>query len=180
MISIILSTIENEEQRNELAAFYSKYKRRLYSIAMTKIHNEIDAEDAVQEVFSNIADKPEKFFDLPPNKRLAYVDVMVRNISMKMFNEKSEEPTEPLDDHLESEPVSLDDLLMGKISHDEVMIYVNQLPTMQRSVLILRCLVGLSIDEVSIQLNITVSAANKDLMLARRAVRKFIDERDSR
>ncbi len=180
MIGIILSTIENEEQRNELAAFYSKYKRRLYSIAMTKIHNEIDAEDAVQEVFSNIADKPEKFFDLPPNKRLAYVDVMVRNISMKMFNAKSKKPTEPLDDYLESEPVSLDDLFIDKVSHDEVMRYVNQLPAMQRSVLILRCLVGLSIDEVSTQLNITVSAANKHLMLARRAVRKFIDERNSR
>lgn len=61
MIDAVLLNIENEEQRNELAIFYEKYKKRLYSIALSKIHNEIDAEDAVQEVFSDIADKPEIF-----------------------------------------------------------------------------------------------------------------------
>ena len=176
MIDFILSTIENEEQRNELAEFYEK---RLYSIALSKIHNEQDAEDAVQEVFSEIANKPEKFFELPPNRRIAYVDVMVRNISMKMFNAKSKEPIEPLTDDFDAETISLDDYLMDKISHDEIMTCVNQLPTMQRSVLIMRCLVGLSIDEVSQKLNITVTAANKHLTIARRTVRKYIDERHS-
>ena len=179
MIDFILSTIENEEQRNELAEFYEKYKKRLYSIALSKIHNEQDAEDAVQEVFSEIANKPEKFFELPPNMRIAYVDVMVRNISMKMFNAKSKEPIEPLTDDFDAETISLDDYLMDKISHDEIMTCVNQLPTMQRSVLIMRCLVGLSIDEVSQKLNITVTAANKHLTIARRTVRKYIDERHS-
>lgn len=179
MIDFILSTIENEEQRSELAIFYEKYKKRLYSIALSKLHNEIDAEDAVQEVFSQIADKPDKFFELPQNKRVAYVDVMVRNISMKMFKAKNKEPIEPLDDDFDVEIVSLDDNLMDKISYDEVMSCVNRLPTMQRNVLIMRCLVGLSIDETSQRLNISVTAANKHLTLARKAVRKFIDERNS-
>ncbi len=178
MIDIILSVIEDEGQRNQLSEFYKKYNKRLYSIALSKLHNEIDAEDAVQEVFSEIANKPEKFFDLPPNKRVAYVDVMVRNISMKMFNSKSKEPIEPLDEDFEFATVSLEDELFDKIAHDDVMMFVNQLPKMQRSVLILRCLVGLSIDETSEQLHISVTAANKHLTLARRSVRKFIDERN--
>ena len=179
MIDAILSTIEDEEQRNELSEFYQKYNKRLYSIALSKLHNKIDAEDAVQEVFSQLADKPKKFFELQPNRRLAYVDVMVRNISMKMFNVKNKEPIEPLTDDFETETISLDDHLMNKISHDEVMMFVNQLPLMQRSVLIMRCLIGLSIDETSQQLNISVTAANKHLTLARKAVRKFIDERNN-
>ena len=52
MIDFILSTMENEEQRNELAEFYSKHKSRLYSITLSKLHNKEEAEDAVQEVFS--------------------------------------------------------------------------------------------------------------------------------
>lgn len=178
MIDAILSTIENEEQRSEISEFYKKYNKRLYAIALSKLHNEIDAEDAVQEVFSQIADKPDKFCELHPDNRLAYVDVMVRNISMKMFNAKCREPIEPLDD-LEIETVSLEDSLWDKISYNEVMLCVNQLPAMQRSVLIMRCLVGLSIDETSRQLNISVTDANKHLTLARKAVRKFIDERNS-
>ncbi len=82
MIADALATIEDEEQRNKLAEFYSKHKQRLYSIAFSKLHNEEDAEDAVQEVFSEIADKPEKFFDIAPEGRLAYTTVMVKNISV--------------------------------------------------------------------------------------------------
>lgn len=177
MIEAILLTLENEQQRSELSEFYEKYNKRLYSIALSKLHNEVDAEDAVQEAFSQIADKPEKFFGIDPNGRIAYADVMVRNISIKMFNAKSNEPTEPLDDDLEIDTVSLADFVLDKISHDEVMVFVNRLPAMQRSVLIMRCLVGLSIDETSQQLNISVTAANKHLKAARKAIKKFINER---
>ena len=178
MIEAILTTIENEQQRSELSEFYQKYNKRLYAIALSRLHSEIDAEDAVQEVFARIADKPEKFFNIEPNGRVAYADVMVRNISIKMFNTKSNEPIEQLDiDELEIETVSLADFVLDKISHDEVMKSVNRLPTMQRSVLIMRCLVGMSIDEAARQLNISVNAANKHLKAARKAVKKFIDER---
>ena len=66
----MVSTIENEEQRSELSVFYQKYYKHLYSIALSKLHNEFDAEDAVQNAFSQIADKPEKFFEISPNKRV--------------------------------------------------------------------------------------------------------------
>lgn len=180
MIDFIFSTIENEEQRNELAVFYEKYNKRLYLIALSKIHNEMDAEDAVQEVFSEIANKPEKFFELPPNRRIAYVDVMVRNISMKMFNAKSKEQIEPLDYDLNIETVTLEDFFWGKISRDEIMSFIRQLPTKQRNVLILCCLLGFSIDETAAQLNISVNAVSQLLRVARKTVRKFIDERSNK
>lgn len=179
MIEAILSTIENDEQRNEISEFYKTYKKRLYSIALSKLHNEFDAEDAVQNAFSQIADKPEKFFEISPNKRVAYVDVMVRNISMKMFNAKSKEQIEPLDYDLYIETVSLEDFLLGKISRDEIISFIRQLPTKQRNVLILCCLLGFSIDETAEQLNISVKAASQLLTVARKTVRKFIDERNN-
>lgn len=164
MVDAIFAVIENEEQRNELAEFYEKYKSRLYRIALKKPHNEADAEDAVQEVFLSIAGKPERFFDLALNNRLAYVDVMVRNISMKMYNAKCKVPIEPLDDDIEAETVSLEDVILDNASRDEIM----------------RCLVGLSVDETAERLNILISAANKDLSLARKALREFINERNDK
>ena len=94
MIDATFAVIENEDQRSELAEFYSKYKSRLYSIALSKLHNAQEAEDAVQEVFSRIADKPEKFFDIPSESRLAYTDVIVRNIAIDMFNVRNRVPVE--------------------------------------------------------------------------------------
>ena len=139
MIDVILSTIENEEQRNELSKFYSKHKNRLYSIAYSKLHSKEDAEDAVQEVFSEIADKPEKFFEVPPNDRLAYTDIMLRNIAVDMFKRKNKVQVDELDEDIEDIRVSLENALIESIEHNEIVEFINNLPTMRRSVLMLHC-----------------------------------------
>lgn len=177
MIDALLSTIENEEQRNELAEFYSKYKNRLYSIALSKLHNRDDAEDAVQEAFSRIADKPGKIFDIPPERRLAYADVIVRNIAVNMFNGRQKAPVEQQED---IPAVSLENELFDRISRDEILDFIDRLPSAQREVLALHCFVGLSIDDTARRLSISLGAAKKRLLLARRAVRTFIDERRGR
>lgn len=176
----IFATIENEEQRNELSALYAKYKSSLYAIARSNLHNEIDAEDAVQEVFSEIADKPEVFFGVLPEKRPAYLKSMVKRISVNMFNSQIEKPKasiEELDEEMETVSVTLENVLFDIIAHDEVMAFINQLPTRQRDVIIFHCLYNLSIDEAAQKLNISIDTVNKHLMLARRAIRAFVDER---
>lgn len=177
MFDATFAVIENEKQRSELAEFYSKSKNRLYFIALSKLHNNEEAEDAVQEVFSRIADKPELFFDIPPEKRLAYADVMVKNISIDMFNVKNKMPSEQLCEQLEDERISLEDALFDKISRDEVIAFINKLPTLQRNVLVLRCFFDLSIDETAQRLDISLTVATKRLALARKAIRKFVEER---
>lgn len=178
MIDATFAIIENEEQRNELAMFYSKYKSRFYAIAMSKLHNEADAEDAVQEAFSRIADKPEKFFDILSENRLAYTDIMVRNIAVDIYKDKNKVSSEQLEEEelIDSSP-SLENSLFDKISRDEILSFLDSLPTLQRSVLMLHCFFGVSIDETAQRLNISLAAAKRRLMLARKAVRAFIDER---
>ena len=72
MISAALTILRTEDERLELSKFYTLYSKRLYAIAYSKLHNRLDAEDAVQETFARIAKNPEKFFSLEDNKRLAY------------------------------------------------------------------------------------------------------------
>lgn len=177
MIDVSFAVIENSKQRSELADFYYENKNRFYSIALSKLNNEEEAEDAVQEVFSKIADKPEKFFEIPIGNRLAYISVIVRNTAVDMYNSKIKAPVEHLEE-FEDSMVSLDDKLFDKISRDEILKFIDSLPDSQRSVLMLHCLMGFTIDETAQRLNISLTAANKRLTLARRAIRKFIDERN--
>lgn len=177
MIDFILSTITDEEQRNELAEFYSKHKNRLYSIAFSKLHSKEDAEDAVQELFSEIADKPKKFFEVPSDDRLAYTDVMLRNIAVDIFKRKNKVKVDELDEDIEDTRISLENALIESIEHNEIVEYVNNLPTRRRSVLMLHCFFGLSIDEISQRLNISPDIVSKHLLLARKAIKNFIDER---
>ncbi len=177
MFDAAFAVIEDEAQRNELAEFYAKYKDRFYSIAYSKLHNREYAEDAVQETFSEIADKPERFFGVPEEKRLAYIDVIVRNISVEMFNSQNKLPAGELNEEIEDDAVSLENSLFAKISRDEILAFIDSLPTLQRNALMLHCLFGLSIDETARRLNISLTVANKRLTLARKAVKTFIDER---
>ncbi|MGN0683978.1 MAG: sigma factor [Oscillospiraceae bacterium] len=39
-------------------------QNRLFAIASEHLHNQQDSEDAIQETFLRIADKPDKFFSL--------------------------------------------------------------------------------------------------------------------
>ncbi len=177
MFDATFAVIENEKQRNELADFYLKSKDRLYFIALSKLHNNEESEDAVQEVFSRIADKPEMFFDIPSEKRLAYADVMVKNISVDMFNTKNKMPLDELCEQIESVDISLENALFDQISRNEVITFINTLPALQRNVLVLHCFFDLSIDETAQRLNISLTAATKRLALARKAIRTFVEAR---
>ena len=73
MIDFILSTIENEEQRSELQIFYAENYKRFVYIALQKVNDENTAEDVIQEVFSDIADKPKIFFNVPKAERITSV-----------------------------------------------------------------------------------------------------------
>ncbi len=65
MVDATFSIIEDVKQRNELQIFYADNYRRFIHIAMQKVKSKDNAEDVIQEVFSDIADKPEIFFSVP-------------------------------------------------------------------------------------------------------------------
>lgn len=176
MVSAALAVLENEEQRNELAEFYEKHKNRLYETAFGHLHNRQEAEDALQETFLRIADKPENFFKIAFQNRLAYANIIARNVAVDMFIKRNKISTVQLEEDVEINTIPLENYLFDKISRDEVVEFINRLPTAQRNVLMLRCFFGLSIDETSQRLNISLTTANKHLSLARKSIRKFIEE----
>ena len=88
MVGMTFSTITDDVQRNELQIFYTdNYKRFIY-IALQKVQNTLDAEDVIQEVFSDIADKPEIFFKIPKSQRVTFVDILVRNTAIGAFKKE--------------------------------------------------------------------------------------------
>ena len=180
ILDFTFSVIEDENQRNELAEFYINHKNKLYSIAFSRLHNKEDAEDAVQEAFSRISDKPDRFFNIQLEKRrIAYVNVMVRNIAIDIFNSKNKYIMTDIDEEeiTDSSDISLDDRLLEDISRDELVEFVDKLPPLQRNVLILTCFVKISIDETASKLNISKKAANWRLYLARKSIKEFVSKR---
>lgn len=179
MISAALAILKTDEERNILSAFYIKNKDRLLAIAFSKLHSKSLAEDAVEEAFMHIATKPDKFFNLADEERIRYFDVVVKNLSIRLFNKSKKQNYENIDEHEEEliSPISLEDNIFDGVSHNEIIDFINKLPQLQRSVLFLTRLNGLSIDETAQALNVSKTVVNQRLYLARKSIKEFISER---
>ncbi len=138
MISTALAVLENEEQRNELAEFYNENKNRFYAIAFSKLNNRTDAEDAVQETFLRIADKPEIFFSKGHNDRVLYTAVIIRNVSVDAYQKRQRHKCESLSEDIVDDSMSVMEKAIGKSSKDELMIFINSLTEALRQALFLK------------------------------------------
>lgn len=176
----MFSVIDDAAQRSELEAFYRENLNCFLNAAYLNLHNKNDAEDAVQEAFCEIISKPDSFFDIAPNNRVGFMVAVVRNISVDMFNKKNKAPVEVLNEAIayDDDPCSFENDIIGKVSKDELKQFIKSLPPLQRDVLTLRCLIGLSTAETADKLNISQSAVKTRLRLAKEAVRKYTGKED--
>lgn len=171
MLSSAIAMLGNEAQRRELAEIFSEYSDRFYAIAYSKLHNRHDAEDSVIEAFARIAAKPECFFAVPPEKRVAYLGVIIRNIAVDMYKKKLMY-TEIDESELTTE--SPEEIVLGEISRDELVEFIRRLPDGKKDALILRILYGHSTAEIAEILGISETAARKRLSDAGKMIKEFV------
>lgn len=180
MISAALALLKTDEQRNVLSEFYQKYKNRFYAIAYSKLHGKAAAEDAVQEAFLRIVDKPEKFFKIEHNKRVAYADVIVRNVAIDMFNKNKAHEFEELTDDVSNENYApgLEDTVIGSVSKNELLAFILKLPVLQRDILNLKVVFELSNSEIAQKLNVSETVVRQRLFQARKSISSFLESGD--
>ncbi len=174
---------KNGNNETEIEELYRKHKNRLFNIAMRYLHNSADAEDAVHSVFSQIVEGKTKIFEIPPNKQTAYLNVLIRNISVRIFNNSlSEIAIDPVEleecskkDKI-NDGMEIDDIVISKISQCELIDFIHTLPQGMREAMTLKYLIGLSDKEAAEKLNITENALRQRLFAARKAIKKFIDK----
>lgn len=178
MISAALAILETQEERDCLSDFYKEYKNRLYNIAFSKLNDRLSAEDALMETFLKIADKPKKFFEIEPDKRVYYADVIVRNIAIDMYKKASHSPETELDEDLSDELInpSVERIVYGKISEQELIDCVLSLPQSQRDALSLKIQFDLSYSEIAEKLGISENTARQRIFQARKSITEFINK----
>ena len=178
MVSAALAVLELEGQRSELSEIYDKYRKRFVGVALKVLHNREDAEDAVQEAFLRIADRPDTFFSLNDKNRLLYLCGVIRNVAVDMLNKRKRGVE--LNENISFSDDPLESLVLNDISHGELIGFIESLPPLQQNVLVLTRLLKLSISETAKTLRISERAVNQRLYLARKAVKQFIEERRHR
>ncbi len=180
MISAALAVLKTDEQRNELAEFYKKNKKRLYRIAYSKLHNRESAEDAVQETFLRLATNQEKFFRLSNSERVTFANVVARNVAVDMYKKANEVDTMEFseniaDDDSENPP---EDEFLYKLTKEELIEFLRGLPPLQRDVLYLRAVHGLTTQEIAAKLSVSENVVRQRLFCARKAIKEALRKGD--
>ena len=177
MISFYLSMLQTEEERSIFEDFYKKNYDRLVYIAFKNVHNKHDAEEAVEEAFMRIITKPRRFFSLSDKKRIAFMDVVVRNISVDIFKKNTKESF--IEDEFPTEPASGIDVereVVGECSEADLKEFIKTLPKNLLGALTLKVSYGYGYSEIAEQLNITEVTARKRVSLAYGKIREFLEK----
>lgn len=178
MISAALAILKTDEERNELSEIYERNKDTFYSIALSKLHTKHDAEDAVQEAFLAIAKNPEVFFGISPEHRVSYINVIIRNISFKLWNKKNhivEKETELYDD-IPDEHNSTEEEVLNDASCDCVLRFIDTLPEGTKAAIYLRMSLELKNSEIANVLGITEDAVKKRISRGLQQIKQYMEE----
>lgn len=142
---------------------YYLYKNMIYSIAYTYVHNAIDADDIVQEVFIKYLKSDEVFITLDNEK---YWLIRVTINTAKSYLKKSWKKIVQLDDEKVNLAASVD-----VRDNDEMYQIVCSLPRLYKEIIVLYYYEELSINDISKVLNISISAVKKRLERGRNLIK---------
>ncbi len=181
MILAALDRIDDEEQKSKLEKFYTKNQNLFYSIAFSKLHNKQDSEDAIQEAFLKIVQNSDNFFGIEDSDRLRYVEAVIRNIAIKMWNEKNHFALNEsgldieLDDFVDDKVLPLDTKIISKLSLNDAIDFIDSLSEETKHTLYLKARFNMKYSQIAAELNCSESAVKKRISRAEEAIRKFMD-----
>ena len=95
MLPILLSALDTQEEKDFFSRFYHKYKTDLYRYALSLLQDPNLAEEAVQEGWMKCVKNAGAFFQIPPEKRKAWMVVLVKNVCLDI--RRRENKYQPLD-----------------------------------------------------------------------------------
>ena len=174
------AALDTDREKSEFMRLYDENKNKMYYIAYTKLGSRFDAEDAVYEAFARAAGNFKKILEISPEKRGAYLDVIVRNVAVDMLRKRKKQavPDEP-DEDFSLCAVSLEDEVVGKIGEERLMDFISALPETQREILELTSFCDMGYSEAAEFLGISENTAYQRIFRARKAILDFLEREEN-
>jgi len=175
----------NKGDRKAFEQLVHKHSNMVYSICFNLIQNKKDAEDLTQEVFITIYTSISSFkqnsklstwiYRIAVNKSHDYLRMMNRKKRIPLFKAK---PIESVF-NIEANSSSPIELLEGKELHDYIFVVLRKLSENQRVAFTLSKMEGFSYNEISDQMDVSLSAVESLIFRARKKIIEELKKFDS-
>jgi len=148
-------------QKGQMDAFgslYDMYLPRIYRYCIARVRNAAEAEDLAEEIFIKALSNLHKFSWSNAiggtNPFVAWLFRIAHNHVISFTRRLSNKiPTTELGEWIPDKSLNPDQLVESQLSIDEVFVFVQQLPSAQRDVIMMRFSAGLTIAETADALN---------------------------
>ncbi len=173
MLQIYLAAADSAEDRSLIEFLYTEYKQVMYKTAVSILHNNEDAEDAVHEAFLRVIKNISKFRKYSCNENVSYLVIIVRGIALNMLAAKNNK-TDFSDDIPSAEDVEKTAEI--NLTYEQVVENINNLSPSLKNIATLMWVNQLSEKEISQLLNMNINTVRSSVSRARAILNKINKE----
>ena len=162
---LLIRAFKNGDQK-AFEKLFERYHKKLYAYLMRLLNSKEDAEEIVQESFIKIWEMREEFIESYPFDALLFkiAKNTFLNFTRKRVNRRVFEDHFQLINEIEAEKA--DDYVIFKETREIIRLIIDDMPPRRREVFIMRKVEGLSRNEISEKLGISIITVDSHLLKA--------------
>lgn len=177
MIFLIMIT---DDENQLIERYYIGMNDELKGVAYKILNDYPRAEEAVQEAFAKLTEKIDLFQKVPDRKRGGYCFMVVRNISINMYNKENKQLRAIVYNDAQMEPKhpepSVPEIVESRENAEELKKIIRRLDDAYKFPLLLRYSDDLTYKEISDLLEISESLARKRVERALAKLSSMMEE----
>lgn len=170
MLQIYLAAVDSAEDKSLIEFLYTEYKQIMYKTAVSILHNNEDAEDAVHEAFLRVIKNISRFRKYSCNENVSYLVIIVRGIALNMLAAKSNK-TELPEDTPSGDDV--EEAAEINITYEQVVENIRNLSPALKNIATLMWVNQLSEKEISQLLDMNINTVRSSVSRARAILNKI-------
>lgn len=167
MLPMLLTGLETPQNKAWFILFYEANKTRLYRYALALLHDPTQAEDALQNAWLSCVQHAETFFQVPANKRLAWMRVVVKNAAFSLHNKETRYTALDPDWDLPAQDDS---------GHRDIVEIIRAMPPQYRSILELKFVLEWSDQAIASHLGLSPGAVRTRIWRGRKLLQETLVE----
>ena len=167
-----LMALLNGKDKDRFEEIYHLYEKRLFAYSMKILNNASLAEEAVSETFFSFAKYYNKIYNLETPNLLAYLIIINRNASFKIYNAEKGDKNILHDQFIEDKP----ELSYKQDKLIDLRQMLQELPGTYRDILLLKYSYGFETAEIAHMTSHTINQINYILNKTKKLLNKEIIE----